>query len=129
MRQYSSTSLSRFNILAITILAVTNFAVASCKKSGQPPVQHNLLGEWNWTQSGMGSIMIVSSLTSGVQKKIVFKSDGTFTLQHNDSTAAMTRKKGYGCDDHSDPVQSIPSSPIYSVFRLFVGLAMAAFIA
>lgn len=72
--------------IVIFLLTAAGLMLGACKKNGQEPVaHHDLTGEWNWTQSGYGSTMIIGPANTGVQKKLVFRPDGTFTLTHNDS--------------------------------------------
>jgi hypothetical protein len=57
----------------------------SCKKAVSPVIDAQLIGKWAWVSSGFGNDILVGQ-SSGVQKTLLFKNDGTMIITHNDST-------------------------------------------
>ncbi len=68
--------------LAATFLLLI---ACSCKKATSPGIDPQLTGKWAWVSSGFGNNILVNQ-SSGVQKILLFKSDGTVIITHNDST-------------------------------------------
>ena len=60
---------------------------SSCKKAASPAIDPELTAKWDWVYSGSGRDTVIGP-SSGVQKTLLFESDGTLIIDHNDSTAS-----------------------------------------
>jgi hypothetical protein len=58
----------------------------SCKKNSPAEINPEIIGEWSWVYAGLGN-NILADQTSGIHKTLVFYSDGSLIVTHNDSTS------------------------------------------
>jgi hypothetical protein len=72
-----------FKLSAMLILLIAS----SCKKTVSPGIDPQLTGKWAWVSEGFVGNDPVLSQSSGVQKTVTFKSDGTVIITQNDSTS------------------------------------------
>jgi hypothetical protein len=59
--------------------------ICACKKTQS--INPQIIGNWNWVYTGFGTSMN-NNQNSGIQKSVVFKSNGTIIITHNDSTSS-----------------------------------------
>ncbi len=75
--------MKHYNFGSFATLAL--LMLASCKKAAGPSIDVRLNGKWAWVSSGFQNVFQVGQ-SSGVQKTLLFKNDGTVIIMHNDST-------------------------------------------
>jgi hypothetical protein len=71
----------KYHFFALCIM-LASLILGSCKKTA---IDARIIGKWSWVSSGYGNSILVGQ-SSGVQKTLLFKNDGTVTITHNDST-------------------------------------------